>query len=74
MADFASGVASYIKAAATVEVGFPVDHKGNAEITCYQCPFYRRNYRNCGLNGAICEFPERYVGSHCPLKLKKEEP
>lgn len=68
MANFDSGVYSYVLAEATVRVGFPVDAKGNAEICCLQCKFYRRNHRNCGLNGEICEFPEKYVGSSCPLK------
>lgn len=74
MANFTSGVQSYIMTSATVEVGFPVDFHGNADICCHQCKFYRRNYRNCGLNGEICEYPEKYVGSHCPLKQKEETP
>lgn len=73
MADFDTGVASYIMAEATVRVGFPVDHQGNAHICCQQCRFYRRNYRNCGLNSEIVEFPEHYVGSNCPLKLIQED-
>lgn len=73
MANFDSGVASYIFAEATVRVGFPVDFRGNQEINCHQCRFYRRNYRNCGLNGEICEFPEKFVGSHCPLEIIKED-
>lgn len=73
MADFSSGVSQYIMAEATVRVGFPVDHKGNAEICCYQCGFYRRNYRTCGLNNEICAFPEKYVGDRCPLKPVKED-
>lgn len=69
MANFDSGVFSYVLAETTVRIGFPVDAKGNAEICCIQCKMYRRNYRNCGLNGEICEFPDKYVGSHCPLKI-----
>ena len=73
MANLDSGVARYIMAEATVRVGFPVDHKGNAHICCFQCGFYRRNYRNCGLNGEIVEFPEHYIGGHCPLQIIEEE-
>lgn len=73
MSKFETGVASYIMAEATVRVGFPVDHRGNAYINCFQCKFYRRNYRNCGLNGEIVEFPEHYIGGHCPLKIIEEE-
>ena len=72
MAEFDSGVADYVKAEATVWINFPIDHKGNADISCNQCFYYRRNYRNCGLNGEVCEYPEKYVGSHCPLHLTEE--
>ncbi len=69
MASFDSGVAKYIHATATIKVTFPVDFKGNADISCYQCFFFRKNYRTCGLNGEICEYPEKFVGSHCPLEV-----
>ena len=72
MASFESGVASYIETEAVIRVFFPVDHKGNADISCGQCYYFRRNYRSCGLNGEICEYPERYVGSHCPLREREE--
>ena len=68
MANFENGVASYIKAVALVEVGFPVDFRGNADISCKQCRFYVPSRRKCGLNDEICEYPERHVGSHCPLE------
>lgn len=38
MPNFESGVASYIKAEATIKVNFPVDEKGRAEIACKHCP------------------------------------
>ena len=55
MHDFESGVASYIHGQATVDVFFPVDNRGNADICCYQCYYFRRNYQTCGLNGEICK-------------------
>ena len=67
MPEFSRGVKEYIRARAVVEVTFPVDFRDNAEITCYQCKYYRRNYRSCGLNGEICEYPDKYIGSRCPL-------
>ena len=75
MANFESGVKSYIRAKATVEVSFPVDFRDNADVSCYQCYFLRRNYQTCGLNGQICEYPNKYVGSCCPLEIieKQEE-
>lgn len=68
-----SGVARYVYATATVKVGFPVDFRGSVDLCCYQCPFFKRNYRSCALNGAICEYPDHYVGSHCPLEINEEE-
>lgn len=68
MANFESGVKSYIHAQATVDIFFPVDLKGNADISCNQCYYFRRQSRSCALNGEICQYPERYVGDSCPLK------
>lgn len=73
MANFDSGVAKYIMAQATVEVGFPVDFKGKADISCNQCPFLSNNGRTCNLNKEIVEYPARYVGGHCPLVQVIEE-
>ena len=53
MHDFESGVASYIHGQATVDVFFPVDKRGDADVCCYQCYYFRRNYQTCGLNGEI---------------------
>lgn len=72
MANFDSGVARYIKATATVEVNFPVDRKGIADVSCYQCDFFRRNYQTCGLNGKMCSYPSKYVGEWCPLSPTTE--
>lgn len=72
MAAFDSGVASYIHGSATVDVYFPVDAKGNADISCNQCYFYRRSYQTCGLNGEVCAYPMKYVGAMCPLKSDEE--
>ena len=72
MAFFETGVADYIHARATVDVFFPVDHKGNADISCNQCFFFRRNYSTCGLNGEVCQYPNKYVGGSCPLKRVDE--
>lgn len=71
MANFESGVASYITGVATVRVSFPVDFKGNADISCRQCQFFRISARSCGLNGEICEYPDKYVGGQCPLNMEE---
>lgn len=66
---FESGVSSYVIGTAVVEVSFPVDRKGNADVSCSQCFFYREASRRCGLTGQISEYPNKYVGSHCPLEI-----
>lgn len=73
MANFDSGVKKYIKTRAVVEVGFPVDWRDNADISCKQCPFYVRATQRCALNQAVVNYPERYVGEYCPLELVEEE-
>lgn len=72
MANFESGVAGYVRGTATVEVFFPVDAKGNADINCYQCEFFHRSTSRCGLNGKVCAYPQKYVGQFCPLEMEEE--
>ena len=73
MAHFESGVSSYVHASAIVDVFFPVDRHGNADISCEQCYYYRRQSRSCALNGEIVQYPTKYVGSSCPLQPADEE-
>lgn len=65
MPNFETGVSRFIKGTATVEVEFPVDLKGNADLCCNQCNYFDRVCR-CRLNGAIVNYP-KYLGAHCPL-------
>lgn len=67
MANFESGVAGYVKTYAVVNVYFPVDDKGRAEISCRHCPYLSSNERMCQLNKEVVSFPHRYVGDRCPL-------
>jgi len=73
IASFDSGVSSYIRAQATVTVFFPVDAKGNADISCAQCYFFRESSKRCGLNWEVCAYPNRYVGASCPLVRVDED-
>ena len=74
MGEFDSGVVRYVHAQAVVDVFCPVDAKGNADISCNQCPFFRRQSSRCGLNETLCAFPQKYVGQYCPLpKTESEE-
>lgn len=72
MANFESGVADYVRTYAVVEVNFPVDFRGNADISCMQCKFFSRNNGICQLTKSIVAYPNKYVGQDCPL-IKKEE-
>ena len=72
MSNFESGVAKYVKGRATVEVSFPVDFRGNADIRCSQCFFFREASRRCGLNGLVSQYPNKYVGDSCPLEMVEE--
>lgn len=67
-----SGVARYVFGTATVKVGFPVDFRGNVDMSCHQCPFYQRNYRACALNKKTVAYPEHYIGADCPLEIQTE--
>lgn len=67
MATFETGISSYIHAQAVVDVYFPVDSRGNEDISCRQCFFYRESTNRCGLNMEVCQYPNKYVGSGCPL-------
>lgn len=74
MANFDSGVASYVKACAVVQVNFPVDDKGRADISCKQCPYLSITSRICQLNKETVAFPERFVGDRCPLnEIKRKD-
>lgn len=72
MANFETGVKDYVKARATVEVHFPIDWRGSVEIACKHCPFYVKSTQRCGLNQAIVNFPDRYIGRECPLEEVEE--
>jgi hypothetical protein len=67
MPNFETGVSSYIHAQAVVDVFFPVDSKGYADISCAQCYYFKEYSKRCGLNNEICAYPQKYVGSSCPL-------
>lgn len=72
MACFESGVKSYIFGRFTAVVGFPVDFKGNADISCKQCPLYHHSSRSCYWTKDVIAYPEKYVGDNCPLEHMEE--
>ena len=65
MSEFETGVSRYIRGVAQIEVFFPVDRKGNPDLSCKQCRYFDGR-RICLLNGEIVNYPQ-YLGVHCPL-------
>ena len=72
MANFESGVKGFVKAYAVVQIGFPIDWHGKAEIACKHCNFFIRATQRCALNQEVVNFPEKYVGANCPLEIIEE--
>lgn len=72
MPSFESGVSRYIYGKTEVTAHFPVDLKGRYKVCCNLCKFFRRTAQLCGLNGEICEYPQEYIGSSCPLNFDEQ--
>lgn len=71
--NLASGVARYRTAYCLVKIQFPVDFKGNESIDCNHCDLFQKSSGRCPLTHMISEYPDRYVGSHCPLELEEDD-
>ena len=67
--NFDSGVSNFICGTATVTNYFPMDAKGNADVSCAQCRFYRDSARRCALNDELCNYPTKYIGANCPMQF-----
>lgn len=72
MADLSSGVKAYLIGGCNVQVHFPIDWKGNADVSCYQCPLFSRNNGICQITKEISEYPTKHRGSKCPLTFDGE--
>ena len=72
MPNFDSGVSGFIKGYHTVEVNFPIDSKGRADVCCEQCPYYGRTSSTCQLNKQIIHYPNK-LGYYCPLEIKEDK-
>lgn len=72
MPNFDNGVSAYIKGFCMVEVNFPIDSKGHADVSCNQCPYYGRTSKTCQLNKQVVHFPDKYIGVSCPLNIEGE--
>lgn len=72
MSDFESGVKAYITGECNVKAHFPIDWKDNASVNCCQCKFFSRTSGICYLTKEISEYPQKYIGSCCPLNFSGE--
>lgn len=68
---FDSGVYGYVVGRCEVVVYFPIDSRGNPEIACKHCPFYRFNSLTCGLNERKVPWGEKFTGPWCPLRREE---
>lgn len=73
MATFDTGVSRFIRGVAEVENFFPVDLKGNPDISCKHCRFYVQSRFRCALNNEVCDYPDKFLGARCPLYFPEGE-
>lgn len=75
MADFTDGVKEYVEATALVPVKnyFPVDFRGNPDMSCYQCNYFNRNNGKCIITNDVTSYPQKFVGRTCPFREQEEE-
>ena len=67
--NFESGVSRFIVGTASVANYFPVDARGNADVSCSQCRFFQQRINKCALNDELCNYPSKYIGANCPLEF-----
>lgn len=72
MPNFESGCSGFVKAYAVIQVSFPIDWHGKAEIACKHCNYFIRATQRCALNQEVVNFPEHFVGNCCPLEIIEE--
>lgn len=72
MANFDDGVKAYITGECHISVTFPVDWRDNADVSCYQCSMFSRSSGICQITKMVSEYPQKYIGSHCPLDFDGE--
>lgn len=72
MKRFENGVQRFIHGEVRISVNFPVDWNGRESVCCTQCPFLSSNERMCQLNKKPVQYPQKYVGYHCPLEFAEE--
>lgn len=69
MSSLDNGVKAFLMTQTVITVGFPIGFSGQVEQNCFHCKFFTHSSGVCQLTKEVSEFPQRYVGSHCPLEL-----
>ena len=69
MENYDSGVKNYIFGECTIRIHFRVDFKDNVDVCCYQCKMFNRSGGFCRITNEVSEYPQKYIGSKCPLKF-----
>ena len=67
-----SGVSAFVVGECTVKTFFPIDLRGNVNINCCLCRFFSKQSGMCQLTKQISEYPDKYIGSHCPLDFSED--
>jgi hypothetical protein len=73
-----NGVKGYLTGSITINVHFPIDHKGKLHKCCKYCDKfcrYEQNYNrySCKLTGEWLFDIEHEIGLNCPLKFEEEK-
>ena len=68
---FDSGVSGYVVGRCEITVYFPIDMRGEPDISCKQCQFYRQSSRSCALTDKIVPWGEKFVAPSCPLRREE---
>ena len=69
---FESGVKSYVVGKYVAYANFPVNWRDEQDVRCEMCRYYNRSGKRCNLNGEVVEYPEKFIGSMCPLTFEEE--
>lgn len=73
MPDFTDGVKDYVTATAVITNYFPIDLKGNPDLSCYQCRYFSRSTGVCYITKDVTPKPQTAVGRTCPFRAGQQE-
>ena len=68
---FDTGVPGYIVGRTEVANYFPINKRGDVDLSCEHCRFYVMRSRRCFLTDELQHYPDRDRGMNCPLELEQ---